>query len=214
LVGQTKTGQSGNLPDPIETGHEDTAADHRQANRVSLLFRAAKLVADGREMVCIIRDISETGVKARIFHAIPQCGTLLIETGNGNRFPVKVVWSEGEHAGLRFTDEVDVRWFINDAESLFPKRPLRMNLSLKAQLHSGSHVHAAEFTNISQKGGCITCEEHLLINELVRVETGLTAPIFAKVLWRRKPHYGIIFEETFRLDGLAQLLALQSAGDE
>jgi hypothetical protein len=45
------------------------------------------------------------------------------------------------------------------------------------------------------------------MNELVRLETGVAPPLFAKVRWRSHPRYGLIFEHTFKLDELARISA-------
>jgi len=41
-------------------------AELRAAPRFTLLIRAAKLIADGREFLCIIRDASATGLKPKL----------------------------------------------------------------------------------------------------------------------------------------------------
>jgi len=45
------------------------------------------------------------------------------------------------------------------------------------------------------------------MNELVRLETGVTPPLYAKVRWRSHPRYGLVFEHTFRLEELARISA-------
>ena len=45
------------------------------------------------------------------------------------------------------------------------------------------------------------------MNELVRIDTGVTPPLYAKVRWRSHPRYGLIFEHTFRLEQLANISA-------
>lgn len=182
-------------------------ADARSAPRFTLLLRTAKLVADGREFLCILRDASTTGVKVRIFHPVPEHELLQLELGSGERYPVELVWSTRDHAGFRFLSEIDVRHLIDDSNGAFPKRQLRLRISLPATIHSGGSASPIAFRDISQQGACIECDKWLMVNELVRIDTGVLPPIYAKVRWRSQPRYGLVFEHPFRLDELARVSA-------
>lgn len=193
-------------------GAAPAGAEQRAAPRFTLLIRVAKLVADGREFLCIIRDASATGLKIRLFAPLPAHELLEVELGNGNRYPAEIVWNEGEYAGLRFAHQVDVERLLDESQGTFPKRQVRLRIALDAILHSGGEAVRIAFHDISQQGACIESDKWLLMNELVRVDTGILPPIFAKVRWRSHPRYGVVFEQTFKLDELARICApLQAA---
>ena len=42
-------------------------------------MRTAKLVVDGREYLCVLRDASATGVKLRLFHPMPAGDAIALE---------------------------------------------------------------------------------------------------------------------------------------
>lgn len=63
------------------------------------------------------------------------------------------------------------------------------------------------FRDISQQGACVQSDKWLLKNELMRLETGVTPALYAKVRWRSHPRYGLTFEHTFKLDELARISA-------
>lgn len=202
------------LPDESPAGEHNgaTGAHLRAARRYALLIRAAKLVADNHEFPCIIRDASATGVKVRLFSPLPAHAGLIMELANGDRYPAELVWTSDDHAGLRFHDEIAIERLLDETYAPFRKRPLRLKLALEAVIHSGGEAVEAGFRNISQQGASIECAKWLLVDELVKLETGVTPPIFAKVRWRDHPRYGLVFEQTFKLDELAQVSgALQSA---
>ena len=46
--------------------------DMRGAQRFTLLIRTAKLVSETGEFLCIIRDVSATGLRLRLFHDLPR----------------------------------------------------------------------------------------------------------------------------------------------
>jgi hypothetical protein len=50
-----------------------------------------------------------------------------------------------------------------------------------------------------------------MIDELVRIESAVLPTIHAKIRWRRPPRYGVVFEQTFRLEELALACAQISA---
>jgi len=203
-------------PSPFDDDQEPvvtaTGEEQRNAPRFTLLIRVAKLIADGREFLCILRDASATGFKARLFAPLPPHDELVMELGNGDRFPVELVWSRNDYAGFRFKDQVVVERLLDETQGQFPKRQVRLRVELDGLLHSGGETVRVGLHDISQQGASITSDKWLLMNELVRIETGVTHPLYAKVRWRNHPRYGLIFEQTFKLDELGHLVVpLQDA---
>jgi hypothetical protein len=184
-----------------------SGAELRSAPRFALLIRAAKLIVDGREYLCILRDASATGVKIRLFTPIPKHSRLAIELGNGDRHDARLVWTTHDHAGLQFLEEVDVQRLINERGGAHPRRQVRLRVVLDAVLHAGGESTHVRFHDISQQGACIECEKWLAMNELVRLDTGVMPSLYAKVRWRDHPRYGLVFEQTFKLDELARISA-------
>ena len=84
---------------------------------------------------------------------------------------------------------------------------VRLKVDLTAIIGSEDDEFAVAVHNISQQGASIMSQKILMIDELVRFQTDRTAPIYAKVRWRRHPQYGIVFEQPFQLDELARLLS-------
>lgn len=189
--------------------NERIEKEQRAAPRFTLLIRAAKLVIDGsREYLCIIRDASTMGVKVRLFSPLPEhYGAIAIEASNGERYPAEVIWQDGDYAGLRFMGDISLESLLDESNGAFPKRQVRVRVQLDAILHSGGTAVSIAFADISQRGAKVVCDKWLLLNELVRIETGALPTIYAKVRWRNHPHYGLLFEQTFQLDELAQIAA-------
>lgn len=182
-------------------------SEFRSSQRYALLIRTAKIIADGREFFCIIRDASATGLKVRLFTSLPHARAIIVELVTGDRYPVELVWQADDHAGLRFLQEIEVEQFLDESRGSFPRRQVRLRIALDAVLHSGGEAVRIVFQDISQQGACVECNKWLLMNELVRLETGVAPPLFAKVRWRSHPQYGLIFEHTFKLDELARISA-------
>lgn len=192
----------------IEKRHSNEAqgsTESRAAERYSLVLRSAKLITPWGETVCILRDVSATGVKVRLFHPLPQSETLHLELGNGDRYSLEPVWQNEDHAGLRLLPgPVDVAGLIAEQSEL-PKRNLRLTVDWPVSLCWNELRHDALMRNISQSGVKIRSETRLAIGQQVRLESEGLFSRYAKVRWRRHPDYGLVFEETFRLDELALL---------
>jgi len=190
-------------------------ADQRDAPRFTLLLRCAKLIVDGHEYVCVLRDASDTGAKLRLFHPMPEGRVLELEMPDGSRHAFDTVWEREGHAGIRFHHRVDVRRLLDDQADR-PRRQLRLQVARRARVAvpgqaSGGERREGRIVNISQQGACIESDAPLRLRELVRIESEDMPTLHARVCWRRAPLYGLVFETGFQLEELARLLARSQA---
>lgn len=180
-----------------------TGAELRGAPRFALMLRSAKLIADGCEFLCIIRDVSETGVKLRLFHPLPDAALLQVETANGARYPMQKVWGANNEAGFRFLQPIDVDAFVSESGP-YPKRPLRLRVHHPAEARYGKEAVPVTILDISRQGARIVCDSKLAIGQKFCLEA-TELPLFeATVLWRRAPEYGVVFGQVMGLEELAQ----------
>ncbi|MGB5778454.1 MAG: PilZ domain-containing protein [Allopontixanthobacter sediminis] len=193
------------------------ALEERAAPRFTLLIRTAKLVCGRAEYLCVIRDVSAEGISVRLFHPLPPAEQLpadidsrfVLEMQTGDRHPVRSIWEKPGEAGFQFLTPVDVEQMIRRS-SRFPKRELRFAAELPVKLAiSGAKYHAV-LHNISQQGAMIETGEHLKIAQTMWIESRTMPDIEAKVRWRQGERYGLIFDTTFRIGDLAEIVhALQ-----
>lgn len=194
------------MPDAARESIVKTARK-RAEPRLNLLIRPAKLMfADGAEYLCVLRDVSTGGCKARVFHALPAADVVAIELGNGDHYEVERVWQQGDHIGLRFISPVPVEYLLN-IDGRYPKRAVRIRMQIEALLVAGRLAIPAEVRDLSQQGAQLTCNVRLAVNQPVRLEIAGLTPIMAKVRWRREPALGLVFEQIFRLDDFARMVA-------
>jgi len=180
-----------------------SGAELRRAPRFTLLVRAAKLIVDGREYLCVLRDASATGVKVRVFHPLPPYLHIALETGSGERYPMELMWLKDDHAGFRFFEEINVQHLIEDRREQFPRRQIRVRLERPATIHSGAKSWPILMRDISQQGACIETPERLLLRQLVKVDIPGFPQIYAKVCWRQEPRHGLVLETSFSMEELA-----------
>lgn len=191
-------------------------ADHpgeeqRIAPRFTLLIRAAKLVSAQGEFVCVIRDVSETGVSVRLFHGLPSCKDYALHMPAGAVYEITRVWHKGNEAGFTFASSVEVAKLVNESTE-YPKRGLRLALCFPVTVSMLAGQFDALIENFSQQGARLTCDRLLAIDQNVRIQipaSGGSKPreVRAKVRWRRDQQYGVVFDDTFTLGDFARLAA-------
>ena len=189
--------------------------EQRLSKRFTLLIRAAKLATGGGEFLCIIRDVSETGISVRIFHPLPAATRMLVELQNGNGHEVELVWQEEDRAGFRFTKPTDIDRII-ESPSHFSKRAIRLNLAADATVVTlEGRSEPVTITDLSQQGAKIACSCRFAIDEQVKISATGLPETHAKVRWRKKGSYGLIFEDTYQYGDLARIAArLQQTGTD
>jgi hypothetical protein len=183
---------------------DQEVAELRGAPRYSLLLRVAKLACPAGEVPCIVRDISATGTRLRLFCDDDVGDHLFLELANGRRFAMERMWQDGGHAGFRFADAIDVESFVSE-HGEFPKRAIRLRLSRPATVTADGEAVEASLSDLSQQGARIECETHLAIAQRLTLAVEGMPDRRAIVRWRRKGAYGLVFEETFTLEQLARL---------
>jgi hypothetical protein len=191
-----------NLPESLSAGGARTSADQRVAPRFALLLRVGKLIADGGgEYVCLVRDVSETGVRLRLFHSLAGLRDLALESASGAQIGVEMVWEHGSDAGFRFARPIDVARFIAEAGP-YPKRPIRIAVDHAARIAFAGVVARARLRNLSRQGAAIETEQHLAIGQRLRLAAA-DLQVEATVCWRREPTYGLVFSQIMSLEDLA-----------
>jgi hypothetical protein len=190
------------IPETDDGGGGD---ELRAAPRFTLLLRTAKLIGLAGEYLCVVRDVSTTGISVRTFHPLPQ-GQLVLELPNGDRHPLEKVWEGEGSAGFRFCGEVDVTRLV-EGKGRFPKRGVRLHMELPATLSSLGGVHDAVVRNLSQQGARIEARSRFAIDQRVQIELKGLPPIRAVVRWRKNHEYGLAFVDTFQFAELARLAA-------
>lgn len=176
--------------------------DRRGSARYTSLIRAAKIVSEQGEFVCVIRDVSQTGISLRTFHRLPTAARQELVLQNGLRYELDKVRSRDNEASFTFADTVDVEQLIVETGK-YPKRQLRVSVCLPATVSTLTQRLNAVVHNISQQGALLECEAMFAIEQPLRLEAREFPEVRAKVRWRRDENYGLAFDDTFTLSDFA-----------
>jgi hypothetical protein len=182
----------------------ESAVKHRSAERFTLMLRVAKLVSSHGEYACVIRDVSATGVRLRLFHRLPAEKRLALMLANGECYFIENVWENEREAGFQFSARIDVAAFIQES-SRHPKRQVRLALELPANLATREISTPIVIRDLSQHGARIESARALMVDQHLRLKAEHLPEIFATVRWKRGPDHGLVFQNGFRLDELAQI---------
>ncbi|MHA7820734.1 MAG: PilZ domain-containing protein [Erythrobacter sp.] len=195
--------------DPAPAG-EAGNVEGRTAPRFTLLIRAAKLVSPHGEFVCVLRDVSDTGVCLRLFHSAPTGDPIELHMPGDGAYELRKAWERDGEAGYEFTRPIDVARFINEA-SEYPKRGLRIGVCFPIKLRTLSGTSEGVVENLSQQGARFECDALYAIDQSLFIDSPEGGPAFsdirAKVRWRREKEYGVVFEDTLALSDFARLAA-------
>lgn len=185
---------------------ESYGAEQRSAPRFHSLIRSAKLIGAQGEFVCVVRDVSSTGVRLRCFHAVPRDPNMALELHSGEILEIERVRDDGTEASFRFAVEVPVERLVSDGQ-FYPRRPLRLNIALPLTLRTSHGPVAAVTQNLSQQGCRVESAAPLALAQALIVESSHLPGIRAKVRWRRDGDCGLVFDDTFSLRDFAVLAA-------
>lgn len=166
------------------------------------MLRSAKLVCDQGEFLCILRDISESGVRLRIFSPVCHLTGMVLEMATGDTFPIKLVWSQRDEAGFQFMELIDVQRFISESGP-YPKRQIRLRLQHPAQITVAGEHYSATILDLSRQGAGIETQRHLAIGQKLTIAARGLQTFDATVCWRRQPAYGLVFCQLMGLEEMA-----------
>ena len=206
---QVESGSDG-VPDGVDERVSASGAELRAAPRFTLLIRAATLVTASGEFVCVLRDVSETGVSVRLFHRPPTGNPVELHMPGGEIYQLRLVWERNQEAGYEFAAPVDVARLINEAGQ-YPKRGLRLGVAFPIKIRTLAGIHDGVVENLSQQGARFECETLFAIDQSLHLESSAAGADFfdirAKVRWRREREYGVVFDDTKSLPEFARLAA-------
>ncbi|WP_284124011.1 PilZ domain-containing protein [Parerythrobacter aestuarii] len=194
-------------PDGGPQYHDATASvEQRAAPRYTLLLRQARLHCRTGEFLCVIRDVSETGLSIRTFHPLPPDHRMAIELVEKRPHLIEKVWEKEGEAGFRFKDAVSLDELLAD-DARFPRRQFRIEIDYPVEMCADGVISRASFTNLSQQGACLRCDRLLARDQLLSLRSPMLPGIEAKVRWRRDNIHGLVFEQTFSFRDFANLVA-------
>lgn len=160
---------------------------------------ASVIHSSGAKLDCSIRRISALGATLRGRKLTPAGQELAIELATGHRPAAMVEWVDGEEAGIKFRQPIDILALINRTlvsqpieRRTMPRVELRCMVSVKC----GENYVPAVLRNISSRGLQLEGDILPLAGAYIAVQIdGLVVPP-GEVAWRKDNLAGVeLFEE-------------------
>jgi len=167
-------------------------------------MRVGVMLTDAGSELCVVRNISCGGLRARVYSDIKVGTRAGIELKSGQTVSGVVIWLDDQHVGLQFDQPVDVEQVLSSATSAaeghrarFP----RVEVRRFATVRSGARIVRGETVDISQGGIKLVITETLELGHVVVSLTGLD-PLPGVIRWSNSHHTGIEFNDLIPLDRL------------
>ena len=188
------------VPSPLEARHDE---------RHLTLFRVgALIVGDSREL-CLIKNVSASGMMIRTYSAMVEGTRVSVELKQGQLVCGDVRWIRDHNVGIAFDERIDVVDLLSSSmEGPRPRMP-RVEVRCTGSARQGASVSTIKVHDISQGGLKAECGRALLVgDEAVVVLPGL-APIPGVVRWQDGEFHGISFNRLLALSDLVGWLHAQ-----
>lgn len=168
--------------------------ERRRATRHTTVFQVAKLCTARSEELCILRDISDTGLRAEVYCRAEPGETVVLEMRTGHRLNGTVVWNRDASIGVQFDGPISVPEVLAHCsfdDRIGRMRPPRIDVAMPGLVLSGRQLIDVEICNVSQAGMKIASADPLMAGSEVTVRLAGIGQRGAKVRWFRDGHAGL-----------------------
>lgn len=186
--------------------HKNKVERRRQQRHVALL-RVALLHVGGSKELCVVRNISPSGLSARVYRKLAGGEHVQIEFRSGELLSGAVVWERDWEVGIVFPALIDVeavlasRWVTESGRG----RSLpRIELSCRGKLKMGDRSYDIELQDISQGGAKVKTQTPLVDKGNALLSLAELPPVAGVVRWVGGTDVGISFNECIPFDRLAR----------
>lgn len=193
-------------------GGGDVSGDRRAGeSRLVTILRIGKLIKGEAQELCLIRNISEGGLKAHVYSPHTAGDRITVEFGSDTRVSGTVRWVRDDNIGMEFDARVDVAELLKPeaAAGRKPRAP-RLDIRGQARLRIGADVWRVEVRDLSQGGAKIKIDDPLHVGEDCVVTVDGLRPVKAVVRWQEDGSAGLEFLPRIPFDELIQWLGLQA----
>lgn len=193
------------------------AGERRSEPRGATVFRPVLIEAEDFAGFCLVRNLSEHGMRAKVYTFFAENEALTVRFGPDNSVAGQVIWCDGDHVGVKFCDTIDVAEVLAELSRKEVdgklNRPLRLPISAPLNLVIDDRAVPAELQDISQRGIKIRSPSVRSGEELTVQLQGL-APRKAVVRWTQGGLAGLNFLQTLSFDDLARWVVQQRLSDD
>lgn len=198
-------------------GHELTAVsfnpvvpappDRRDEERQTTLLRVGKLVTEGDERLCMIRNISSAGAMLKLYQPLAVGAAVAVEITPDCPVAATVLWAQDELAGIGFDTPIDVLAALRGDWQTGPSRRVartpRLQIRRPALMHTDEIERDVILCDLSLQGAKIETDAELAADTEVALFIEGLPPLSGRVRWCHDERAGMEFDIPVQMDVLA-----------
>jgi hypothetical protein len=169
--------------------------ERRNAPRTAMVFTIGKLICDGVEFSCMVRNLSTGGMQVQLPAPPSQGASVVVEMHGLSPRPARVSWSKGRVAGLRFATPCSVDDVLKARRGSSGSPRFRLNRPCAIQ--SGGASVAVLATDISVNEVRLVASAPLVMGQDATLSLSLgpagLSPV-GKVGWVAGDRHGFVFD--------------------
>jgi hypothetical protein len=162
----------------------------------TLVLRAGLLEQSGKTSFCLVKDMSQSGLRAKLYSGGFQLGPVIVRIADAEALGAQIVWIADGHAGITFDHALD-----GDAVCRLGSKPRpnarrsvpRVTTAARAIVRSGGRSIAAELCDISSFGAKVRTRRSLKPDRAAVVDIPDLPSIRAYVRWSDGQDSGLEF---------------------
>lgn len=181
----------------------DGVDEGRAAPRFRTLLQSARLIGEKNQSLCIVRDVSESGMKVRLYGTVDIGERLCVEFKGGRTVFATVKWIEERFAGLEFENTIDLQQIFDTAQPDYSYRAPRLELDATANVTFGRVQTPMAILDISISGIKLLGGDALIRGETVTIDIEGLTKCSAVVKWKASDLVGVEFDHPMPVERLA-----------
>ena len=173
-------------------------AERRRCVRTATVFQVAKIVTPAFEELCVLRDVSPSGLKAEVYCPVAAGERVEIELKTEHRVAGTVMWSREGAIGIGFDVEVPVLAMLAHCafdDRVARIRPPRLDTVLDGMLVIDGAEQPVIALNISQAGIKIALESAPASSQRATIVLRELGQRSCCIRWARGREAGLLLDE-------------------
>ena len=180
--------------------------ERRTDERIQTILPVARLVSEGSNSFCRIKNISAGGLAAETSAPLAVETKVSIELNSAQSIPGTVVWNRAGAVGIKFDQNIDLRELLANRKPRtgFRARPPRLEVTCGATVQVGKLYHKVEVHDISLGGMKVALNDWDCAGKDVIVTIESLRPVKGRVRWYKGGYAGIVFDKPLAFEELAE----------
>ena len=192
---------------------QESAATNRDggvrnaASKRLTTLRVGAITLRGRRELCLIRNVSAGGLKARVYSPVKVGDAVAFELKTNQQTSGTVSWVKESDIGVTFDREIDVETLLGQGQDdgRQPRMP-RVELDRLGELRIGARVFPVNTRDISQGGVRVEIDQAPRVGEVVVLTLEKFRPVQGSVRWYKDGQAGIAFTQVIPFQELMDFL--------